>query len=343
MRKSVTISIAIYFTFSLIFNELNAQFACGEVQVFFSTDFDISSFDSCSCSQTKGECFGERVWGNGIKYTGHFKDGKLHGDGKITFKENESYYEGHFKNGIPHGYGKIIHEDKSKYEGDWVHGKKEGQGAYVFPCGDEYLGEFKQDQISGEGVNLSMDGKSYSGIWKNGLAHGEGTLSYKDGSKFIGSFNVGERHGSGIMTFVTEDTLIGNWVRGVLDGKSTTKFKKGSSIVNTWKEGVLDKKVIYQTPSGFRLSGPDKQLAKIIQMSNKEISEKGSSDFNVGWYIIALEYKSRNDFDNAIKSLEFAQQFDNSILESSVAKLINSEISDIATLKENTRMAKIKN
>ena len=342
MRKSIIKTTIIYLIYSLFIFKLNAQIYCGKVQDYFPSNLDISSINSCSCSKTKGDCFGERVWENGVKYLGSFKDGILHGDGKMTFNKDDSYYEGSFKNGTPDGYGKMTYEDKSKYEGDWKNGKKEGQGAYIFPCGDEYLGAFSQDQINGEGVILLKDGTSYVGFWKNGLAHGEGTFSYGDGNKFIGNFNLGERHGAGTMTFVTEDTLTGNWIEGALDGKSETKFKEGSMVINSWKKGVLEKKVIYQTTKGFRLSGPDKQLAKIIQMSNKDISEQGSSDFSMAWYVVALEYKARNELDNAMMSLEFAQQFDNSILDSPVAELINKELSNVAILKETTRMAKIK-
>ena len=340
MKQSVIITIIICSV--LIFVDLNAQNYCGEVQSYLSIELNTTDISSCTCNDTKGECIGERVWKNGTTYSGYFKNGKMHGEGMITFNKENFYYKGSFEDGFPHGYGKMHYDDSSKYDGYWKYGKQEGEGAYVFPCGDEYLGEFKENQINGEGVILLTNGTSYVGIWKDGLTHGEGTFSYNDGNKFMGNFNLGERHGNGTMIFVTEDTLIGNWKNGALDGESVTKLKKGSSIINNWKKGVLDKKVVYQTSKGFRLSGSNKQLANIIQMSNKELSEEGSLDFSVGWYIIALEYKSRNEFDQAIMSLEFAQQFDNSIFESPVAKLINGELSNIASIKESTRIAKIK-
>lgn len=339
MRKSIISTIVIC---SLIICDLNAQISCGKVQDFLSKKPDSTTIDSCPCLEITGDCSGERVWKNGVKYSGNFKNGKIHGEGKLTFERDDFYYKGSFENGLPHGYGKMHFEDNSKYEGYWKQGKKEGEGAYVFPCGDEYLGEFKHDQINGNGVIIITNGTSYVGDWKNGVAHGEGTFLYKDGNKFMGTFNLGERHGTGVMAFITEDTLFGHWIKGVLDGKSITKLKKGSSIINTWKNGVLDKKIIYETSDGFKLSGSSKQLANIIQMSNKSLSDEGSLDFSVGWYIIALEYKSRNEFDQAIMSLQYAQQFDNSILESPVVKLISDELLNITTIKENTRMAKLK-
>ncbi len=340
MRQSLISIIAIC---SLIICDLNAQVSCGEVQDFLSIKPESSTINSCLCLEIAGDCSGERVWSNGVKYSGNFKNGEINGEGKMTFGDEDFYYKGSFENGVPHGYGKMHYEDNSKYEGYWEHGKKVGQGAYVFSCGDEYLGEFKNDQINGNGVIIITNGSSYAGNWKDGLAHGEGTFTYDDGNKFMGTFNLGERHGTGIMAYVTEDTLFGHWIKGALDGKSVTKLKKGSSITNTWKNGVLEKKIVYQTSNGFKLSGSNKQLANIIQMSNKSLSDEGSLDFSMGWYVIAMEYKSRNEFDEAIASLQHAQQFDNTLLlESPVVKLINNELLNIASIKESTRMAKIK-
>jgi hypothetical protein len=340
MKRLNLFKIVIYLLPLLLLVELNAQTTCNQVQS-FPSDFMSSKITLDGCSQNKGEFSGERIWEDGTTYRGAFKNGELHGIGKINFNKGISFYEGSFEDGVPHGYGKIIYEDGSKYEGDWENGKKEGSGSYIFSCGGEYLGEFKQDQINGEGVALSKDGVSYAGLWKAGLANGEGTVNNPDGSQFKGSFKLAERHGAGVVSYVSKDTLIGNWLQGRLEGKSTTKFVTGSKVINYWKDGVLEKKVVYQAPNGFPLSGSANQVASIFQNSSFGKSDEEHANLSMAWYIIALEYKSINEFEQAEKSLQFAQQFDSPIFDSPVDQLIKSEFANIGTKKEKVRMAKV--
>ena len=55
------------------------------------------------------------------KYEGEWKDGKMHGQGKLSFLDGRKY-EGEWKNGNEHGQGTKTYNDGGKYEGEWRKG-----------------------------------------------------------------------------------------------------------------------------------------------------------------------------------------------------------------------------
>ena len=85
-----------------------------------------------------------KQYDTGGVYTGEFKDGKQHGEGKYT---------------LPNGY---------EYEGDWVDGRIEGQGVAKFPNGSVYTGAFENGSPSGSGKIVFADGGTYEGQCANG-------------------------------------------------------------------------------------------------------------------------------------------------------------------------------
>ena len=66
-------------------------------------------------------------WVHGAKYSGDFKNGKKHGNGKYNF---------------PNG---------DVYEGEWENGKREGEGIYTYFSGKKAdKGLFKNNKYIGE-------------------------------------------------------------------------------------------------------------------------------------------------------------------------------------------------
>lgn len=112
----------------------------------------------------------------GDKYIGQFKDGKLNGQGTLTFVNHVKCvkYEGEFKDNKA-VKGIMIYKDGSNYNGDFFEGKKHGYGIETFPSNvGFYKGNFKEDKKDGEGTLELLNGYRYTGSWRNGKKEGKG-------------------------------------------------------------------------------------------------------------------------------------------------------------------------
>ena len=84
------------------------------------------------------------VFGNNqVTYTGTTIQGKMNGQGKMTF-ENGDTYEGEFVDGYFQGTGTYTSVDGWTYEGQFVKGQADGQGKLTTQDNIVYEGTFKQ-------------------------------------------------------------------------------------------------------------------------------------------------------------------------------------------------------
>lgn len=84
------------------------------------------------------------VFGNNqVTYTGTTIQGKMNGQGKMTF-ENGDTYEGEFVDGYFQGTGTYTSVDGWTYEGQFVKGQADGQGKLTTQDSIVYEGTFKQ-------------------------------------------------------------------------------------------------------------------------------------------------------------------------------------------------------
>ncbi len=84
------------------------------------------------------------VFGNNqVTYTGTTIQGKMNGQGKMTF-ENGDTYEGEFADGYFQGQGTYTSVDGWVYEGQFVKGQADGQGKLTTQDNIVYEGTFKQ-------------------------------------------------------------------------------------------------------------------------------------------------------------------------------------------------------
>ena len=88
---------------------------------------------------TKTLVFGD----NQVTYTGTTIQGKMNGQGKMTF-ENGDTYEGEFVDGYFQGTGTYTSKDGWTYEGQFVKGQADGQGRLTTQDNIVYEGTFKQ-------------------------------------------------------------------------------------------------------------------------------------------------------------------------------------------------------
>ena len=80
---------------------------------------------------------------NQVTYTGTTIQGKMNGQGKMTF-ENGDTYEGEFVDGYFQGTGTYTSKDGWMYEGQFVKGQADGQGRLTTQDNIVYEGTFKQ-------------------------------------------------------------------------------------------------------------------------------------------------------------------------------------------------------
>ena len=80
---------------------------------------------------------------NQVTYTGTTIQGKMNGQGKMTF-ENGDTYEGEFVDGYFQGTGTYTSVDGWTYEGQFVKGQADGQGKLTTQDNIVYEGTFKQ-------------------------------------------------------------------------------------------------------------------------------------------------------------------------------------------------------
>lgn len=84
------------------------------------------------------------VFGNNqVTYIGTTIQGKMNGQGKMTF-ENGDTYEGEFVDGYFQGQGTYTSKDGWTYEGQFVKGQADGQGKLTTQDNIVYEGTFKQ-------------------------------------------------------------------------------------------------------------------------------------------------------------------------------------------------------
>eukprot|EP01064_Diplonema_japonicum_P006922 TRINITY_DN1472_c1_g1_i1.p1 TRINITY_DN1472_c1_g1~~TRINITY_DN1472_c1_g1_i1.p1 ORF type:complete len:1188 (+),score=400.85 TRINITY_DN1472_c1_g1_i1:87-3650(+) len=171
----------------------------------------------------------EFLYPSGSKYTGGFKDGKLHGYGKYTYYPSGDEYEGEWWNDMKHGHGSYTYESGDKYVGEWRYGKKHGKGNYTFASGDEYVGSWKADRIHGYGVFLIVrNGNRYEGEWEDSYRHGYGVLISGNGDRYEGHWVRGKEEGHGVLSYVNGNHYCGEWKLGQMDGKGVLIDKSGT-------------------------------------------------------------------------------------------------------------------
>ena len=112
---------------------------------------------------------------------------KFSGDGLFFFGSLDKY-DGTFNNGKLEGQGKMSYRDGHIYIGQFQDWRQFGPGKMTFRNGDVVDGVWDGD--SGQGTITYTDGSMYEGEFKKDKKHGTGTYTYPDGNKYTGSYKV---------------------------------------------------------------------------------------------------------------------------------------------------------
>ena len=100
----------------------------------------------------------EKVYENGRKYIGQFKNGKREGYGIIFFPDG-GRYEGNWENDLAHGKGIEYYKDGDRYEGEYFRDEEDGEGVYYYKNGDRIMGNYKNGKKIGKHVKLCSNGE----------------------------------------------------------------------------------------------------------------------------------------------------------------------------------------
>ncbi len=133
---------------------------------------------------------GSRTYFNGDKYTGGWKDGKRHGDGKYSAAVGT--YEGMWKDDRIQGKGTFTFTNGEKYTGSWSEGKSLHSEGIVYVNGDRYFGEKRNGKPHGQGLFLYSSGVKLIGLFEDGELVGPGIKYSIDGSRISSGLFAGE-------------------------------------------------------------------------------------------------------------------------------------------------------
>jgi hypothetical protein len=187
---------------------------------------------------------GKLTWANGTIYEGGFADGLMAGRGKVRWANGQAY-EGEFRDGMMDGRGRMTTPDGAVYEGEFKRSFFEGQGEIVYPDGRKYAGEFVLGKMQGRGRFTDAGGNVYEGSFVNGQLDGKGTLRGPQGNRYSGDFKQWRFHGQGELRLASGDVYRGGFADGNYDGQGTLTFAKPRPDGTTqqsglWRYGMLE-------------------------------------------------------------------------------------------------------
>ena len=196
-------------------------------------------FDDPDDSQNEIE---SRALPGGQLYRGNIQDGKFHGKGTLSDKD-DTVYEGDWRDGQYHGEGKLRDKDGRRYEGSFEHGKRQGQGTLTETDGSTiYEGEWQEDEIpqvrDGTGTRMYENGEVYKGEFVRGKRHGKGTLTRKGRTIYEGDWRDDEYcTGKGERKYEDGSVYKGEFVQRKRQGQGTLTDKDGHAIYEgDWKD-----------------------------------------------------------------------------------------------------------
>jgi hypothetical protein len=197
---------------------------------------------------TTGGFIGVKKWGLKPRRKRKKKTDQLETETKENNTQVQQTYTGEWKEGAIHGNGKMLFANGAWFEGKFEHDKRCGQGTLHWNDGYCYQGLWKNDVMDGDGVITNQIHRS-----TQGTGFGDGGVVYK------GSFLNGKKDGDGMEHFNDQSTYKGKYKNGLPEGfgvwlgnetRPYASIVRRESYEGEWKEGKKDGKGHYITFSG---------------------------------------------------------------------------------------------
>nr|XP_033800782.1 alsin isoform X2 [Geotrypetes seraphini] len=224
-------------------------------------------------------------------YLGHWKEGKMYGQGIYSYASGE-VYEGCFQDNMRHGHGllrsgKLTSSSPSMFIGRWVLDKKTGYGVFDdITRGEKYMGMWLEDMRQGNGVVVTQFGLYYEGAFSVNKMMGTGTLLSEDDTIYEGEFSDDwTLNGKGTLTMPN-----GDYIEGLFNGE----WGSGLKVTGT-----------YCKPS---LYGSDKEQPRALKLGNLAVpvDEKWKAIFQECWNQLGCEDAGQGDMTKAWDSIAVA-------------------------------------
>ncbi|XP_066431522.1 alsin isoform X2 [Eleutherodactylus coqui] len=218
------------------------------------------------------------------RYLGHWKDGKMCGQGTYWYANGE-VYEGCFQDNTRHGHGllrsgKLTSTSPSMFIGQWVMDKKTGYGVFDdITRGEKFMGTWQDDLRQGNGLVVTQFGLYYEGAFSLNKMMGAGVLLSEDDTVYEGEFSDDwTLNGKGVLRMSN-----GDCIEGVFSGE--------------WGSGI---KVngIYVKPSVYEGETEEAKSLKLGCLS-VPADEKWKAIFEECWRQLGCEAPGKGDLQKA--------------------------------------------
>jgi len=195
-------------------------------------------------------------------------EGQPHGKGTMHYHGVK--YTGQWQDGVMHGKGNLTFEDGGVYDGDWQYGKKHGIGTLRYSNGSVFKGHWEEGQMEGWGVLTAADGETlYNGQWHQGKKHGRG-INYFASYRYEGDFIDNKMHGSGILYSLNGERFEGTFVDNDMH-IGIMYFPDGSRIDGEWKNGNINGCMVTADGKRTELSGLPQKNSSVQDNSTAQI------------------------------------------------------------------------
>ncbi|KAL4491280.1 hypothetical protein ABPG72_021666 [Tetrahymena utriculariae] len=183
---------------------------------------------------------------------------------KVKIYQNGDKYEGQFKEDMRHGKGIFYYNEQSickKYDGEWVNDKKEGFGVFEWRNGDRYEGQNKNNLRNGKGIyyyNEQSIWKKYDGEWVNDKKEGFCVFEWRNGERYEGYYKNDLRNGKGIHYYNEQSNgkkYDGEWVNDKIEGFGVFEWRNGDRYEGYYKNDLKNGKGKYYYKNGTKLEG----------------------------------------------------------------------------------------
>ena len=159
----------------------------------------------------------------------------------VSKVDGKGTYTGHLKDGKPEGKGKVVFESGTIYEGDFQNGSIHGTGLYRKSDGWLYEGEFKEDNYNGKGKLTAPDGRVWEGEFLNGWSHGKTKLLFSNGDILEGKWENGNVANKPVVyIWESGERLECKGYSNGLNGRVIHYYLDGRFVEELWKDGHKD-------------------------------------------------------------------------------------------------------